>query len=1588
MKQLFLLITSILLSLQMTGQYQAQSTTEGTNFPDYVDHVFENMDLSQVPTGMLAERALGLIPLDRFDGQTLSDSSELNFIFFNRIYYMMYAAAVGNNILPHPDTYYDAMGNDTIPLGILLFDYAHIRPDVIDAGILDTVDGQFVPVTGNTSSPYLQKKLCAVHPMTERLVGAQHEFVLASNKIFSNFSHPITSITMDWDDGNGLQSYQVGDNISIQYGTGGIKNVTTLITLSNGEVYSSNFGIIANVPEDLPIPENSDFYSPTPNNSLITVSGATVNTFLNCPDEGLTKPLILLDGFETDFDENSNTYKNIMSVLRFSVTPNTNLGVSPPIVRRLLDDFYDEGYDIIFVDWEDGRDLIQNNSAVFTNILNSINTMKADNGSTESNKIIGLSMGGVIAKYTLRNMEINNPTAANGGHDVDELITYDSPLRGANVPLGVQAMLDHLANFRLVPIAGDFITLDRFVPVLKEKLEILDSPASRQMTIFHIYDEDQTDHNAFYNELAAMGDLEHCTQHSISNGSMVGNSIFTGGSTIADGHASTANFLNIDFLNQEILFGINLGDIISTLLFKIFQTGVLIDVNIKGMPNPNAGNFRIYKGRVSFSLGLLGPIGLLLASNSEKREHFVEASTVLPIDGAPGGVISLGLGALPSSITKPYKRLTFVPSVSALDLASPSNENLLYDVSNSQQTIASGVTQVRSYSGSRGEAGFDTWYDEGDNGTLETEPGIDIQNQKHVAMSYRIAGFLLYRLTSSNVFSGISNNNLNNRTFNFGTSSDDFELDPDDFVEGTTKEIIDESLTIYNSGKLLVNASDRIAFTDEVKNPNNGLGAHFNLRIGSKTCEISSPIVIIRDGGRMEIGQQEAIINGANQDIENTANVIIEDNAQLIIRNEGYVGLDQGSKIIVQDGAILRVESGGRLRLERGAKIEVESGGQLIIDQGANIDLWYNDFWDGTQHVEGSSIKIKDGGELVINGAFNFDGSGFFEFDEGNITTFNAPFELSGNGTTERFIRLNEKAILEVSGPNLTEKIILNRGLVEYLAGSKILIGINGEAEIRQVTFDAQHVDNDNTGIVAVDAAKVDIFYSEFNNFETGIDAYSMNLSTDLFKLSHVYFNECLEGIVAESCKYLDLGGVHFSPYDNSSFAMWSYNVERIDFGGSAKEYDSGLGAILIYNDLDANNDILMETTHLKLSNADLLNNEIGIYVWDDSRADILVTNNSLIDGNAYGIKAVGGLSPAFVNLTVNRGSQISNNDIGVYIAKGHEYQRTLDSRIKSYGTIEMTCAKLLDNLTGVEGEDLWLNIDACLNSGQPTQNCNYAQTNPSHFKSTAPINKLFYICYVDRTPVPIDATGNYWELQTNTTLPDYLSIGTQVGASCGGNPFDYSNAATAPSTNCDNIIIVSIPPNSDKTDCFAGGSSTTCYYSDGTSSNLEMNVQYNDAYTDFFNEDYTNSSSKFEALASISNVAQDAYCTPCQHYVNIARSRTFYSPVPFDGALTQQIDNNNISQSKSAAATVDLDIPSLEVTIFPNPTSGELNIMTNSEQSLIRIIDLHGRVKVTMNDGLDYQINTQSWAAGIYIVEIMDKVTMEVMQQRVVVQP
>jgi hypothetical protein len=47
----------------------------------------------------------------------------------------------------------------------------------------------------------------------------------------------------------------------------------------------------------------------------------------------------------------------------------------------------------------------------------------------------------------------------------------------------------------------------------------------------------------------------------------------------------------------------------------------------------------------------------------------------------------------------------------------------------------------------------------------------------------------------------------------------------------------------------------------------------------------------------------------------------------------------------------------------------------------------------------------------------------------------------------------------------------------------------------------------------------------------------------------------------------------------------------------------------------------------------------------------------------------------------------------------------------------------------------------------------------------------------------------------------------------------------------------------------------------------------------------------------------------------------------------------------------------------------------------------MQGRVQFTMEEDDNYNINTDGWATGIYIVEITDKSTMEIIQHKVVVQ-
>jgi len=139
----------------------------------------------------------------------------------------------------------------------------------------------------------------------------------------------------------------------------------------------------------------------------------------------ITRPFIICEGFDP---VNSWSGKD---VYRYQM----NVGFMSCLRNR--------GYDIIILDLDNNTVSIEHNAELLIKLIKEINQKVADNGSKNRIIVGGVSMGGLIAKYALAKMEHDGED-----HKADRFITFDSPHRGANVPLGYQ----HFADTWLHPV--------------------------------------------------------------------------------------------------------------------------------------------------------------------------------------------------------------------------------------------------------------------------------------------------------------------------------------------------------------------------------------------------------------------------------------------------------------------------------------------------------------------------------------------------------------------------------------------------------------------------------------------------------------------------------------------------------------------------------------------------------------------------------------------------------------------------------------------------------------------------------------------------------------------------------------------------------------------------------------------------------------------------------------------------------------------------------------------------------------------------------------------------------------------------------
>ena len=443
------------------------------------DKIFEYVNLPQVPYGILEDYGLSSVSLLTYTKQELDTTNYLNYTTLQQII----GGLNSSMVLPHyPDSinldrvnslneeYY---GKGVVPITLLRYDLCRFSEEAVRRGDVYPLNGQIRVKGGISKSPYEELYLFAAAPFTSELSSRDVTFCIPQQLILTN-NQAIAQIEVQFEEGQPFRSIAIGDQVSYRYATDGLKVVTMRIQqVGANRWYRTHFPIVIStqlVPKskteilglvEVSIKSNSQLHS-----------GGTLQYKLSPHNHTgkFRKPLFIVEGFDV--------YPTVIS------DPQTNWDINSYFSDQQFNRILDLGYDVAYLDYADGMDDIRRNAALFQEALRYINTHKEGD---EKNVVVGLSMGGLVASYGLRKMEL-----AGEDHETRKYISYDSPHMGANVPLGAFYMAYHWlegSEFSKIRRITNVYLWYKDIPVRMSKIrEWLRKPAIRQLVPFYTED--------------------------------------------------------------------------------------------------------------------------------------------------------------------------------------------------------------------------------------------------------------------------------------------------------------------------------------------------------------------------------------------------------------------------------------------------------------------------------------------------------------------------------------------------------------------------------------------------------------------------------------------------------------------------------------------------------------------------------------------------------------------------------------------------------------------------------------------------------------------------------------------------------------------------------------------------------------------------------------------------------------------------------------------------------------------------------------------------------------------------------------------
>lgn len=430
----------------------------------------------KVPTGYLYDLSPQLAEIEKYNGTP--ESPVINSKLWNQIYFEIEKSAVADAGLENFKAVQKrakmAMRADVIPIGLLIFDYNTIDGNPSD--FLDVDNPELSEATISDNRVY-----AAAAFRDEIFSGNNLSFLFSEDFMYSNLENAPTNFQIYFDDGAGWREFVIGDEINVSYQTKGEKIVTMKYTTEKGDAFS-RFRINIHRLE-VPAPSATWQVEADLGYNNVTTSG---DAFILLSDQNaqLANPVVVCEGI--DFEDMFG-WAELYDLFN---------------QQNMLENLRAEGLDIVILNFHQPLTYIQSNAFLFQKLIEMVNDSI---DYAQPIQIVGPSMGGLVTRYALLNME-----GQNIDHNCNLWISFEAPNNGANIPLGIQ----YAVFF--------FKDLDANVQLL---LDVLDGPAARQMLAYHYTDplSSPATHDPMFDVLqddyAALGNYpQNLRKISMSNG--------------------------------------------------------------------------------------------------------------------------------------------------------------------------------------------------------------------------------------------------------------------------------------------------------------------------------------------------------------------------------------------------------------------------------------------------------------------------------------------------------------------------------------------------------------------------------------------------------------------------------------------------------------------------------------------------------------------------------------------------------------------------------------------------------------------------------------------------------------------------------------------------------------------------------------------------------------------------------------------------------------------------------------------------------------------------------------------------------------